>query len=528
MYINRFFSICMTLGLVACGGHNKTWTDQYGKYDPTMVTEPSAALYGTYTAERMSNKTHKIAAILPLSGKNASVGKIIRTSVETAALQSAPDNLNIKFYDSTSSESMQTAIMDEPEVIIGPVFAGNVRLLHEIKSPDTPVLSFTSDATAIGDGVMTMALMPANSVEAIVKEMQTDRVDNFIILAPDTESGRLMAGVAKKLAADKNMVLSGIFYYKENNSESIKNATFNATINEARTAANTRALEILSDILTKEDLSVAEKLSLTDQLDKLSKSDTLGKLPFNAILFLGNASDTKSLASFLRYYGINTHDANFYGTAMWDGTDISSDITMSGAKYAALPEISAWFTEQYQLISGDTPNHLSAFGYDATNMAIGMLYSEKNNAEYLLNPSGYLTSAGLVRLRPNGDNERGLRIMELNGTGMPRVVRNAAKNFIQPMYTIDSRHITPALSMPLQTTGINPLDYIRIPDRFKAIYKSKTFGTNVKSTVSKTQIQENIVVLPEDDSDTIVSPDFQSVMAEKVNKTYIDSVEISE
>ncbi len=527
MYMNRFFGTCAALILAACSGYNKNWTDQYGKYDQNTITEPSAVLYGTYTPEKSTATRHNIAAVLPLSGKNSAVGKIIKTSIETAALQSAPDNLNIKFYDSESDESIQSIVATHPEIIIGPVFAGDVRLLREVKPAETPVLSFTSDATAIGDGVMTMALMPTNSVEAIVKEMQNDGINNFIVLAPNNESGKLMAGGAKKLASDKKMALSGIFYYKENDSESIKNATFNATVNDARTAANTRAMEILSDILTNEDLTSVEKSSLTDQLDKISKSDTLGELPFNAVLFLGNASDTKTLASFLRYYGVNARDARFYGTAMWDGTDISSDLTMSGAKYAALPEISAWFTEQYQLISGNTPNHLSAFGYDATNLAIGMLYSNKTNTEYLLNPSGYLTSAGLIRLRPNGDNQRGLRIMELNGTGSPRTVHAADKNFIKQIYTIEPRNIIPANALPLQTDGINPMDYINIPTRFKTKYKSKTYGNSVKSANKSSQIQENIIILPEDDNEVIENPDFQSATTEKISKTYIDSVEIN-
>ena len=44
-----------------------------------------------------------------------------------------------------------------------------------------------------------------------------------------------------------------------------------------------------------------------------------------------------------------------------------------------------------------------------------------------------------------------------------------------------------------------------------------------------TQIPENtITILPEDDSDIIISPDFEPMRLESVNRTYIDSVEIEE
>ena len=184
---------------------------------------------------------HRVAVLLPLSGQNANTGKTIRTSVEMAVLQSAPQNLSVTFFDTARSDAFENAASEKPDVIIGPVFAGEARMLNAIKSVDTPALSFTSDATAVGDGIMTMNLMPTNSVEAITKEMSSDNVTKFVILAPDTESGRLMAGTAKNAASIYGIKLVGIIYYTPGNSESIKTAAIRTSMNVARTAANTRA-----------------------------------------------------------------------------------------------------------------------------------------------------------------------------------------------------------------------------------------------------------------------------------------------
>ncbi len=43
-----------------------------------------------------------------------------------------------------------------------------------------------------------------------------------------------------------------------------------------------------------------------------------------------------------------------------------------------------------------------------------------------------------------------------------------------------------------------------------------------------TPVADAITILPEDDSDAIISPDFQPVSLESVNRTYIESVEIEE
>ncbi len=528
MFMNRFFSFCAIATILAgCGGGGITSSNNWGaEYGNDVAGTPSSMQYGNFSAT--DGNMHRVAVLLPLSGQNANTGKTIRTSVEMAVLQSAPQNLSVTFFDTARSDAFENAASEKPDVIIGPVFAGDARMLNAIKSVDIPALSFTSDATAVGDGIMTMNLMPTNSVEAITKEMSSDNVTKFVILAPDTESGRLMAGTAKNAASIYGIKLVGIIYYTPGNSESIKTAAIRTSMNAARTAANTRAREILSDILTKERLTAIEKSSLSMQLDKISKSDTLGAVPYDAVLFLGTGDDSMALASFLRYYNVSARDARFYGTTMWDGSNITSDFTMSGAKYAALPEINENFANLYSQISGTAPSHLAAFGYDAANMAIGMIYSDKSDAAYLLDPSGYIGASGLVRLRPNGDSQRALRILELDASGTPRIVRAAPQNFMTPIYNIEQRHIIPASEMALETDGINPMNYIRIPERLNGKYKSKTFGANMTHTTAVIPPVENITVLPEDDSDPIENPDFQPSSLESVNRTYIDSVEIEE
>ena len=201
---------------------------------------------------------------------------------------------------------------------------------------------------------------------------------------------------------------------------------------------------------------------------------------------------------------------------------------MYGAKYAILPEISQSFANLYEQMSGKAPNRLATFGYDAANMAIGMIYSNKSDAAYLLDPSGYVGVDGLFRLKPAGESERALRIVQITGGGITETVREAPQNFMSPVYNIEQHNIKPANSMKLETSGINPMDYINIPERLRSQYRSKTYGANITHEVQTTPVHENIVILPEDDSDAFISPDFQPVSLESVNRTYIDSVEIEE
>ena len=523
MYIKRIFGFLALCGLLAgcAGGPRGRWSVDYND----ATTTPASMMYGAYN----DAANHRVAVILPTSGDAAAAGRAIRTSVEMATLSTGADNLSVSFFDSArGADAINDALASNPEIIIGPLFANDARMLRESKPYDLPVLSFTSDATAIGDGVMTMALMPTNSIEAIVREMRTDGVRRFVVLAPDTESGHLLAGAAQGASGIHNVQLAGAFFYTEKDTDSIKSATERASMNVARTAAHKRAREILSDVLTNEKLTSIERSSVLRQMDRLSKHDVLGELPYDAVLFLGTGDDTKSLASFMRYFGVGNRDVAFYGTAMWDGADIANDITMTGAKYAALPDTDETFVANYERVAGEKPSRIASFGYDAANLAIGMLYSDKLQNAYLLDPSGYAGVDGAVRLRPTGASERGLRIMELTGDGTPRVVKNAPADFMTPIYNIEQRHITPIeTTVPLQTRGVNPMNYITLPERVSGKYKSKTYGANMTAQ-SNAQLVDVVTVLPEDDRDPIVATDYQPVRLAPVKQTLIDSIEVEE
>ena len=521
MYIKNIFGIFALLGLLAgCGGGIQgRWS-----VEQNNATTAPAAMYGTFT----DSSSHRMAVLLPTTGDAATSGRAIRTSVEMAVLESGADNLNVSFFDSARGvDAINEALNSDPEIIVGPLFANDARTLRELKPSGLPVLSFTSDATAIGDGVMTMALMPTNGVESIVREMQSDTVHKFIVLAPDTESGHLLAGAARSAGDVYNVPLVGAFFYTEKDTDSIKAATQLAAMNVARTAAHTRAREILSDVLTNESLTSIERSSIIRQMDKLSKHDVIGDLPYDGILFLGTGDDTKSLASFLRYFGVGARDAKLYGTAMWDGADIASDITLSGAKYATMVDTNDGFVTKYERVAGAKPNRLASFGYDATSMALGMMYSDKSNAAYLLDPSGYVGNDGAIRLRPDGASERALRIMQLNGDGEVKVVKEAAPDFMTPLYNIEQRHISPINEMSLQTPGVNPMNYITLPERIRGKYRAKTYGANM-TVQSNAQLVDVVTMLPEDDRDPIVAEDYKPVKLAPVKQTYIDSIEVEE
>lgn len=522
----------MCLLLASCGTNRVTKQPTIATSDPTDIqNEYSTSLYGS----EYSGPAATIAVLLPMNGPAKSVGNDIKNSIETAFVRKPQQKISVSFYDISGDKqkrgsTIRSALGTKPDIIIGPLFSEDTVTLRDMKNADTPVISFTSDINALGNNVMTMNLIPTQSIETIVQQMQKDGVKNIIMMAPNDNSGKTMMSVAHNVSRAYNMSVNGVFYYTPNNSDSIKDMSIHASMYNTRNAANTRAREVLSDILNNETLTAETRNDLKRQLEKISRTETLGKLPFDAILFLGNGNDSKTIASFLRYYGVSAHDVSFYGTTLWDTSDIKSDFSLSGAKYATLPPISDQFIQTYNYVSGKDPDYLAAFGYDAANMALGTLYSNKNNNAYLFDPSGYVGTTGIFRIQPNGESERALRIMQLNGTDETKTVREAPNNFLTQIYSINNSDLREIPAKELSTRGINPGDYIKIPEnlRKKSAYKTKTIGANYVSDESESVTFEPVQIYASSESETVSNPEFEPVKLESVSRKYIDSVEIAE
>lgn len=536
MYMNKFLVFMGLFSLLAGCGGNKTvlWSpSQNATTNPTDVQDAylySTSLYGSDDGGKSAN----IAVLLPMKGSAKNAGESIKTSIETAFLRKPKSNIKISFYDLSGNSSERTDVINHvlstnPDAIIGPLFAEDARYIRDRKKSSLPVVSFTSDITALGDNVVSVNLIPTQSIEAIIRQIQQDGGTNIVVLAPNDNSGKMMASVAAKAIPLYDMSLNGLFYYDAGKPDSIKDVAMRASMFSTRNAANTRAREILSDILTKESLTAKERSSLNKQLEKISRTETTGKLPYDAILFLGTGEDSKTITSFLRYYGVGSRDVAMYGTTLWHGSDIATDLTLAGAKYATLPEISDNFVSLYSMVSGQSPDYLSAFGYDAANLTLGLLFTSKSQDAYLYDPSGYIGTTGIFRIQPNGEDERGLRIMELNGTETVGELKSSPTNFITPLYNVNNNNLRTVSEKALNTRGVNPGDYITIPEhlRKKSAYRTKTIGANY--VAEETDIKSKpIQIFAESEKEVISDPEFQPVKIESIERKNIDSIEIAE
>ena len=153
MLINRIFGFCVSLSLLASACTPQAdWFSEYGEITPTEPAQMYGDMNGFGGAMQQSPMgpefaTQNIAVLLPLSGANAEIGRGIRTSVETAALQQPLNGVTMTFYDMSGTPTekqtvVTSALATNPSVIIGPVFADDVRMVRSIKPMELPVVQF--------------------------------------------------------------------------------------------------------------------------------------------------------------------------------------------------------------------------------------------------------------------------------------------------------------------------------------------------------------------------------------------------
>lgn len=519
--------------LASCGGISmRNWGGGAENAEvtatPTEITESTVYDYGTPPAD---TRIRSVSVLLPTSGPNSELGNGVKHAIEIAFLQKQPKNIMLSFQDLSGTpeekeETIRSVIATRPDMIIGPIFSEDVEILKGLKPVSMPAITFTSVQQILGDGIFTMALLPNQAVETIVKQMAADGKNKVLIIAPDTRLGYMLANNALQSTEFYDVNVAGLYYYDEGASDSMRTLSSTVSLNESRTENVVRARTILSNIYVNEDLTVKDKEFIKSQIDAFAKTDSLGDVPYNAVLFLGNAQDSKTIAGFLRFYDVPSN-VTFYGTALWDTEMVYRDLSLSGGKYAALPNMSDSFSKLYSDIHNEKPDRFDTLGYDTAMLAIKSLSGDKTVADYLLDPSGYNGLDGLVRLRPNGENERALQVMQLNGIRKPIVKKRAEQNFVQPIYKTSDFDTSRPRERDLTSVQYDVVKNLQLPEGLAEKYSSEDFLENNIGGKTETMGYGNEQAETVSEDDTIIKDDtFKPAIASPVIKKSIDEVQM--
>ena len=302
-------------------------------------------------------------------------------AAQMALFDLGDDRLELLTHDTQGSaagaaSAAQAAINDGAQIILGPLLAAEVEAVKPIAgSAHIPVVAFSTAMQLAGDGVYLMGFSPAQEVARVTNYAHAQGRQNFAVLAPRSPYGEVVADAVRAAVSAAGANLVRVEFY-------------DASINDMASAVRRFAGE-------------------GHEFDALFLPEGDGRL--------------KALAPQLPYFNIDPSQVKFLGTGLWDEPGLGTEPSLDGAWYAAPdPQSRAGFEKRYRDLYKTAPPRLATLGYDATALA-AVVARAPQGADFspptLTNPNGYAGIDGIFRLRPDGQVQRGLAVLEVHRGG---------------------------------------------------------------------------------------------------------------
>lgn len=316
---------------------------------------------------------HRVALLLPISGKDGDVGQTLANATTLALLDTKSSNIRMTTYDTSLGveAAAQKAIADGNKLILGPLRGDNVITVANIARPaNVPIISFSNDVGAAGQNVFLMGHLPNQSIARVVEFAKARGKTRFAGLVPKNVFGQRALSNLARSVRDAGGTMVTIQEYDGSR----------ASIEAA-----------------------ARKISTSGDVD--------------AVLIADSGSRAAIGTAYLRSNGLQS--VQIMGTDRWnvDNSLVTSSV-MRGAWFASVADgLYGQYANNYRARFNNTPLRLSSLGYDsvllvariARDWPIGTNFP----TEKLTDPGGFIGIDGAFRFMPNGLSERMLEVQEV-------------------------------------------------------------------------------------------------------------------
>ncbi|MFX4220084.1 MAG: penicillin-binding protein activator [Thalassobaculum sp.] len=330
----------------------------------------------------------KVALLVPLSGRAAEVGKALRNAAELALFDIADDAFTLAFYDTASSpqtaeQAARNAISEGADLIVGPLFSELAKAVGPVaRASGVPVLAFSNDRSAAGDGVWILGLLPGEQVERVIRYAAANGFGRIGVLAPSNAYGYTVMEAARQSAARAGASITRAHSYTPGSSS----------------------------------------LSETVKSFAAGSGETF---PYDAVLVPEGGQSILNVAPLMAYYDIDPKEVKYLGTALWADRALSREPTLVGGWFAAPdPAVRKGFVDRYSAVYGTAPHGLASLSYDAVGLTAVLARQTSDRPfaiENLTQPYGFNGADGLFRLLADGTNQRGLAVLRLTQDGFQRI-----------------------------------------------------------------------------------------------------------
>jgi branched-chain amino acid transport system substrate-binding protein len=376
----------------------------------------------------MKTSSVRVALLLPLTGPNEKIGKAMLNAAQLALFSFSEKTFELLVHDTKGTPSgaidaAQLAIADGARLILGPLLSASVKAIaSSARAANVPVISFSSDRSAVGDGVFTLGFIPSAEVWRVVRYARKRGVLRFAALAPSTLYGETVLETFRVAVEQSGGQVIRVEQYDPNVRD------FGPLIRDVADYETRRgALLAQRNRLKERDGELSKRA-----LKRLEKLQTIGPVSFEALFLADGGKRLQAVAALLPFYDIDPANVRMLGTGQWDEPGIGREPALINGWYAAPPpNARANFATQYRQVYNHIPPRLATLAYDATALATVLSRNAegpKFSVKTLTTPSGFIGRDGIFRLLPNGLPERGLAVLQV-GPRSNKVISPAPESF---------------------------------------------------------------------------------------------------
>ena len=267
---------------------------------PTGEARPGPGLRSTVPM-LASGDIVRVALLVPLSGTNARLGQAMLNAAQLAIFAFADKKFELLVRDTKGTAAgaalaATVTVGDGASMILGPLLSGSVRAVGPAaRAANVPVVSFSSDRSVAGNGTYTMGFLPSAEINRIVAFARSRGIRRYAVLAPDNVYGETIVNAFEAAVTRSGGAVAKVQFYDplaQDFAPAIK-----ALANyDARRGA---LLDQRRELKGKED-EVSRRAS--KRLDRLQ---TIGELPFDALLVADGGKRLQSIAALLPFYDID-------------------------------------------------------------------------------------------------------------------------------------------------------------------------------------------------------------------------------
>jgi len=443
-------AMALLAGLSACAGNQQNTP-------PGVSGIPSAPSAAAVAAQP------QIGVLLPLSGRNAGIGRQMLNAVQLAVgVQNGP---KVDARDTAgpggAADAARQAIGNGDKVLLGPLTAADTGAVGPLaQAAGIPEFAFTSDMTRAQAGVWVLGLTPAQQVRRMVEVAKAAGKTRFAAFVPDNAMGHAMADGLVQACSDLGLTAPTVVTHDstpDSVTQGLKTLSdYDNRLASAQSAAAAAAAAAPSgpDAVnptgpdggasspgTPSAAAVQNGAGQGAQSQGIqgqgaqgqpgSGTPSLGAPPFDVLLLADTGLQLGQDIAVLKADQVLTGQVQIVGPALW-GAFSSKLGALHGAWYAA-PDGSSRqsYVSAYRAQYHVSPTPVTDIAYDAGAIA-GVLARNGFDTSSLTRSDGFGGVDGVFVLRPDGQVQRGLAVFEIQPGGGARVAVPAPRSLNRP------------------------------------------------------------------------------------------------